>query len=36
MFKGVKVEELDVVAFDGYSNYPFVGDSAHLQEASTP
>lgn len=36
MLKGVKVEELDVVKFDGYSNYPFIGDSTHLQNTSTP
>jgi hypothetical protein len=32
MFRGVKLKELDVVEFDGYKNYPFVGDSKHLQE----
>jgi hypothetical protein len=36
MIKGVKVEELDVAGFDGYANYPFIGDSAHLQGAATP
>ena len=36
MLKGVRVEELDVVAFDGYRNYPFIGESAHLQEITTP
>ncbi|KAH6637894.1 Mss4-like protein [Boeremia exigua] len=30
MLKSVKVAELDVVAFDGYNNYPFIGDSTHL------
>lgn len=36
MLKGVKVKELDVVKFDGYSNYPFIGDSAHLQDTTMP
>ena len=36
MFKGVRLEELDVVMFDGYRNYPFVGDSTHLREEITP
>jgi hypothetical protein len=35
MFKGVRLEELDVVAFDGYQSYPFVGDSTHLREEDT-
>ncbi|KAF3040647.1 hypothetical protein E8E11_007975 [Didymella keratinophila] len=35
MIKGVKLEELDVVRFNGYANYPFIGESAHLQEATT-
>jgi hypothetical protein len=36
MIKGVKVEELDVARFDGYANYPFIGESAHLRETTTP
>ncbi|KAJ4984259.1 glutathione-dependent formaldehyde-activating enzyme [Stagonosporopsis vannaccii] len=36
MFKGVKLGELDITAFDGYSTYPFIGDSEHLKEANTP
>ena len=36
MIKDVKVEELDIVKFDGYANYPFIGESTHLQEAATP
>ena len=35
MFKGVRLEEPDVVTFDGYQKYPFVGDSTHLREEVT-
>jgi hypothetical protein len=35
MFRGIRLEELDVVAFDGYQNYPFVGDSIHLRGVDT-
>lgn len=31
MLTEVKVEELNVAKFDGYANYPFIGESAHLQ-----
>lgn len=36
MFKGVRIDELDVATFDGYRNYPFLGNSSHLQEQGTP
>lgn len=36
MIRGVKVEELDIATFDGYANYPFIGESAHLQQGATP
>jgi hypothetical protein len=35
MFKGVKLEGLHVEAFDGYSVYPFIGNSTHLREQET-
>lgn len=36
MFKGVKGDELDVVKYDGYANYPFIGESGHLKEVGLP
>lgn len=34
MFQGVNLEGLNLVRVDGYNLHPFVGDTAHLQQAN--